>query len=138
MREIRTSGLMSGEGKRNALKRNRALPRTLQVAPGITAMDASGHTPGQCVFVIAQGNGKLLFQADVTNLPDLFLRNPDWHVMFDHEPEKAVATRRRIHDMAAAEKLLVHGFHYPFPALGYSEKSGNGYRMVPVAWNPTL
>ena len=40
--------------------------------------------------------------------------------------------------MAAAEKILVHGFHYPVPALGYSEKAGNGYRMVPVAWNPTL
>src|ERR1700756_2549642 len=24
------------------------------------------------------------------------LRNPDWQVMFDHEPEKAVATRRRL------------------------------------------
>jgi glyoxylase-like metal-dependent hydrolase (beta-lactamase superfamily II) len=109
-----------------------------ELVTGITAMDASGHTPGQCVFVIASGNGKLLFQADVTNLPDLFLRNPDWHVMFDHEPDKAAATRRRIHDMAAAEKILVHGFHYPFPALGYSEKAGNGYRMVPVSWNPTL
>ena len=109
-----------------------------ELVAGITAIDAAGHTPGQCVFVIASGNGKLLFQADVTNLPELFLRNPDWQVMFDHEPEKAVATRRRIHDMAAAEKLLVHGFHYPFPALGYSEKAGNGYRMVPVAWNPML
>jgi glyoxylase-like metal-dependent hydrolase (beta-lactamase superfamily II) len=109
-----------------------------ELVTGITAMDAAGHTPGQCVFVISSGNGKLLFQADVTNLPDIFLRNPDWHVMFDHEPEKAVATRRRIHDMAAAEKLLVHGFHYPFPALGYSEKAGNGYRMVPASWNPVL
>ena len=80
------------------------------------------------MFVIASGNGKLLFQADVTNVPDLFLRNPDWQVMFDNEPEKAVATRKRIYDMAAAEKMLVHGFHYPFPALGYFEKAGNGYR----------
>lgn len=109
-----------------------------ELTSGITAIEASGHTPGQCVFVIASGNSKLLFQADVTNVPDLFLRNPDWHVMFDHEPEKAVTTRKRIHDMAAAEKILVHGFHYPFPALGYSEKAGNGYRMVPVAWNPML
>jgi glyoxylase-like metal-dependent hydrolase (beta-lactamase superfamily II) len=109
-----------------------------EVAPGITAVDASGHTPGQCALVIASGSSRILFQGDVTNVPDLFLRNPDWHVMFDHEPEKAVATRRRIHDMAAAEKLLIHGFHYPFPALGYSEKSGNGYRVVPVAWSPVI
>jgi glyoxylase-like metal-dependent hydrolase (beta-lactamase superfamily II) len=109
-----------------------------EVAPGITAVDASGHTPGQCAFVIASGSSRLLFQADVTNVPELFLRNPDWQVMFDHEPEKAIATRRRIHDMAAAEKLLITGFHYPFPSLGYSEKAGNGYRVVPVAWNPVI
>ena len=29
------------------------------------------------------------------------LRNPDWQVMFDHEPEKAVATRRRGRDQPA-------------------------------------
>jgi glyoxylase-like metal-dependent hydrolase (beta-lactamase superfamily II) len=108
-----------------------------EVAPGITAVDASGHTPGQCAMMISSGSGKLLFQADVTNV-DLFLRNPDWHVMFDHEPEKAAATRRRIHDMAAAEKVLVTGYHFSFPSLGYSEKSGNGYRLVPVPWNPTI
>jgi glyoxylase-like metal-dependent hydrolase (beta-lactamase superfamily II) len=109
-----------------------------EVAPGITAIDASGHTPGQCALVIASGSARLLYQADVTNVPDLFLRNPDWQIMFDHEPEKAAATRRRIHDMAAAEKLLVTGYHFPFPSLGYSEKSGNGYRLVPVAWSPVL
>jgi glyoxylase-like metal-dependent hydrolase (beta-lactamase superfamily II) len=109
-----------------------------EVAPGITAIDASGHTPGQCALLIASGSGRLLFQADVTNVPDLFLRNPDWHVMFDHEPEKAAATRRRIHDMAAAEKLLVTGYHYPFPSLGYSEKAGSGYRLIPVAWSPVI
>ena len=40
------------------------------------------------------------------------LRNPDWQVMFDHEPEKAVATRRRIYDMVSADKLLVSGYHF--------------------------
>jgi hypothetical protein len=34
--------------------------------------------------------------------------------------------------------MPVQGFHYPFPALGQVEKDGNGYRLVPAAWNPTL
>ncbi len=109
-----------------------------EVAPGITAIDAKGHTPGHSALVIQSGSSRVLFQGDVTNVPDLFLRNPDWQVMFDHNPDEAVATRKRIHDMAATEKLLVSGFHFPFPSLGYSEKSGNGYRLVPVAWNPTI
>jgi glyoxylase-like metal-dependent hydrolase (beta-lactamase superfamily II) len=109
-----------------------------EVAPGITAVDASGHTPGHTAFVIASGSGRLFFQGDVSNVPDLFLRNPDWHVMFDSEPEKAAQTRRRIYDMAAAEKIMVSGYHFPFPGLGYIEKAGTGYRLVPAAWNPVI
>ena len=58
--------------------------------------------------------------------------------MFDSEPEKAVVTRRRVYDMASAEKILVSGYHFPFPGLGYIEKAGNGYRLVPAAWDPVL
>ena len=109
-----------------------------EVAPGITAVDASGHTPGHTAFVIASGSGRLFFQADVSIVPDLFLRNPDWHIMFDSDPDKAVQTRRRIYDMASAEKILVAGYHFPFPGLGYIEKAGTGYRLVPAAWQPVI
>jgi glyoxylase-like metal-dependent hydrolase (beta-lactamase superfamily II) len=109
-----------------------------EVAPGITAVESSGHTPGHTSFVIASGSGRLFFTGDVVNVPELFLRNPDWQVMFDSEPEKAVVTRRRIFDMASAEKILVSGYHFPFPGLGYIEKAGTGYRLVPAAWSPVL
>ena len=71
------------------------------------------------------GNAKVYIQADVTNLP-LFVRNPDWHLMFDQDAQAAEATRRKVYDMLAAEKMMVQGFHYPFPALAYIEKAGNG------------
>ncbi len=109
-----------------------------EVAPGITAVDSRGHTPGHSSFVIASEAGRLFFQGDVSIVPDLFLRNPEWQVMFDSEPDKAVQTRRRIYDMASAEKILVAGYHFPFPGLGYIEKAGSGYRLVPAAWNPVL
>jgi hypothetical protein len=88
--------------------------------------------------VIASGNGKMFVQADVTNVPYLFARNPGWHVMFDMNGAMAEATRRKVYDMLVAEKMLMQGFHYPFPAIGYVEKSGNGYREVPVVWNSAL
>jgi glyoxylase-like metal-dependent hydrolase (beta-lactamase superfamily II) len=109
-----------------------------EVAPGITSVETAGHTPGHTSFVIASGSAQLFFQGDVTNVPDLFLRNPDWQVMFDSEPEKAVVTRRRVYDMASAENMLVSGYHFPFPGLGYIEKAGNGYRLTPAAWNPVI
>jgi len=109
-----------------------------EVAPGITAIDAAGHTPGHTAFAVASGNARVLLQSDVTNIPELFLRNPDWHVAFDVDPQKAVETRRKFYDMAAAEKAPVVGFHFTFPSVGYVEKDGNGYRLVPIAWNPVL
>jgi len=77
-------------------------------------------------------------QSDVTNIPELFLRNPGWHVAFDIDPDKAVTTRRKFYDMASTEKALICGFHFSFPSLGYVEKDGANYRLVPVAWSPTI
>jgi glyoxylase-like metal-dependent hydrolase (beta-lactamase superfamily II) len=109
-----------------------------EVAPGVTALDTNGHTPGHTSFAVASGASKVLIQSDVTNIPDFFLRHPDWHVAFDIDPVQAVATRKKFYDMAAAEKALVVGFHFPFPSMGYVEKDGAGYRLVPVAWNPVI
>jgi hypothetical protein len=44
----------------------------------------------------------------------------------------------RVYDMVVADKLQVQGFHYPFPGLGNLVKDGDGYRVVPAPWNPTI
>lgn len=108
-----------------------------ELAPGITSMATNGHTPGHNSHIIASGNSKVLVQGDVTNTP-VFVRNPGWHLMFDQDAQMAEATRRKLYDMLVAEKMLVQGFHYPFPALAYIEKSGNGYRETMVPWSPTI
>jgi hypothetical protein len=50
----------------------------------------------------------------------------------------AEATRRKVYDMLVADKMMVQGFHYPFPSHAYIEKSGTGYRETLVAWNPSI
>lgn len=107
-----------------------------EVAPGITSIASPGHTPGHMSYVVASGSKKILVQSDVTNIPSFFLRNPDWQVIFDNDPDIAVKTRHRIYDMAAAEKMAVSGYHFPYPCVGYVEKDGAGYRLIPVAWDP--
>ncbi len=42
----------------------------------------------------------------------------------------AVATRRRLYDMASFEKLPIIDYHFPFPSAGYVEKDGTGFRLV--------
>jgi glyoxylase-like metal-dependent hydrolase (beta-lactamase superfamily II) len=103
-----------------------------EIAPGITSIFTPGHTPGHMSFVVASGSARILVQSDVSNIPSFFLRNPDWQVMFDNEPATAVATRHKVYDMAAAEKMLITGYHFPFPCVGHVEKDGSGYRLVPV------
>lgn len=109
-----------------------------EIVTGITSVATPGHTPGHTSLALSSGNSKLFVQADVTNVPFLFARNPGWHVAFDMDGPAAEATRRKVYDMLAAEKMLMHGFHYPFPSLGYIEKTATGYREVPIAWDPTL
>jgi glyoxylase-like metal-dependent hydrolase (beta-lactamase superfamily II) len=108
------------------------------VAPGITAVATYGHSIGHTSYVISSGSGKVFVQIDVTNIPQLFARNPGWHASFDQDPKMAEETRRKVYDMLAAEKMMVQGFHYPFPAVAYVEKTGTGYREIPVPWSPTL
>src|ERR1700731_2242149 len=109
-----------------------------EVVPGITSVEAPGHTPGHTAFVVASGNSKILIQSDVTNIPELFLRNPDWHVVYDVDPDVARATRHEFYDMASAEKAMVVGFHFTFPSIGHVEKDGTKYRLGPIAWNPLI
>jgi len=109
-----------------------------EIAPGILPLATTGHSIGHTSYVVSSGKNTIYVQSDVTNNPDLFARHPDWGGSFDQDPNAAVATRRKVYDMLVAEKLLVQGFHYPFPGLGRVEKADTGYRVVPAPWHPTI
>jgi glyoxylase-like metal-dependent hydrolase (beta-lactamase superfamily II) len=103
------------------------------VAPGVESVAAFGHTPGHTLFTVKSEGQSFAYVADITNVPSLFARNPDWAVLFDMNPEMARQSRRKIFDMLVKEKMIAGGFHFPFPAFGSITPSGNGYQFVPVA-----
>lgn len=105
-----------------------------EVLPGMSAVPASGHTPGMTAIQIVSEGEAVMFVADITNNTLLFVRNPEWHAMFDMNPEEAVATRRRLLDHAAAEKQRLFFFHAPFPGVAYVSKSGDRYEYLPALW----
>lgn len=109
-----------------------------EVAPGITAVATPGHTPGHTSFVIASGNAKVMVQGDVSGIASVFVRNPGWHSSFDMDAAMAEATRRKLYDMAAAERMPIIGYHFPFPAMGYIAKDGNGYRLELAQWRSAI
>jgi glyoxylase-like metal-dependent hydrolase (beta-lactamase superfamily II) len=120
------------------LKRLRTYEWDKEVIPGMLAVGTPGHTPGHTSHIVSSGSSKVYVQADVTHAPFLFARHPGWHAFYDHEPVLAEATRRKVYDMLSADKVLVQGFHYPFPSLAHVEKTATGYREIPVPWRPVL
>ena len=109
-----------------------------EIAPGIETLPAPGHTPGHTVFAVHSGDRSLLVLGDTAQHPAVFARHPDWQAAFDIDGALAVATRRTLFDRAAADRMLVTGYHFPFPACGHLIKTANGYEHVPVEWQPNL
>ena len=119
-------------------KRVRTYEWDKDVVPGIAAVGTPGHSPGHTSFVVSSGSSKVFVQSDLTHVPYLFVRNPGWHAFYDQDAVMAEATRRKALDMLVAEKMMVQGFHYPFPAHAYIEKTATGYRETMVAWNAAI
>jgi glyoxylase-like metal-dependent hydrolase (beta-lactamase superfamily II) len=109
-----------------------------EVAPGIVTVSAPGHTPGHTAFAVHSGDQSLLVLSDIAQHPAVFARHPDWQAVFDIDGAEAVATRKKIFDQAAADRMLVTGYHFPFPACGHLIKTATGYEHVPVEWQPNL
>ena len=109
-----------------------------EVAPGIVTLPAPGHTPGHTVFAVHSGDQSLLVLSDTAQHPAVFARNPDWQASFDIDGPTAIATRKKLFDRAAADRMLVTGYHFPFPACGHLIKTATGYEHVPVEWQTTL
>ncbi|WP_428030988.1 MBL fold metallo-hydrolase [Ancylobacter sp.] len=105
-----------------------------EVVPGIRAVAAHGHTPGHLAFHVESEGQRLLVWGDCAHHEVASLARPDWHALFDQDKEAGVATRRRIYDMAATERIAVAAYHTSFPSLGYVERRDGGYRWLPVTY----
>ena len=127
------------EGARGALEALKA--KWHFIAPGEKLIDgleviaAPGHTPGHLVFLISSGGEQVLHMVDVAHNHAITFARPGWVLAFDVQPELAEATRRKIFDRAAADRLRLFGAHMPFTALGHVKSLGSGrYEYVIEPW----
>lgn len=102
-----------------------------EAAPGITAVAAFGHTPGHLAFHVESEGKRLLVWGDCAHHEVASLAHPEWSALFDQDKAQGAATRARIYDMAATEKLPVIGYHTTFPSFGVVERDGAAYRWRP-------
>lgn len=110
-----------------------------EVFPGVTAMPLYGHTPGHTGYLVESKGEQLLIWGDIVHIPDVQTRRPDVSMEPDTDGEAAVATRRRIFDMVAADRLLAAGMHMHFPGfLNLNRRPDGGYELVPEIWKQAL
>jgi glyoxylase-like metal-dependent hydrolase (beta-lactamase superfamily II) len=109
-----------------------------EVFPGVTAMPLPGHTPGHTGFLISSGRDSLLIWGDIVHVQELQVPRPEVVMAVDVDPSAAEATRRRLFDRVAADRLAVAGMHLHFPAFAHLAREGGGYRLVPDAWSIDL
>jgi glyoxylase-like metal-dependent hydrolase (beta-lactamase superfamily II) len=103
-----------------------------EVVPGVTAVASYGHTPGHTSYLVSSGKKQLMVLGDVSNVPALFVKNPNWQAAFDQDAAMAESNRRKMFDRAIADKITVTGYHYGLPGAGTLAKDGNGYAFTAV------
>jgi glyoxylase-like metal-dependent hydrolase (beta-lactamase superfamily II) len=106
-----------------------------KILDGLEIIDAPGHTPGHLVFLISSGGEQLLHFVDAAHHHAITFARPEWVLAFDVQPKLAEATRRKLFDRAAADRLRVFGAHMPFPSLGHVKAlEGGRYDYVISPW----
>ncbi len=101
-----------------------------EVVSGVSAFDSRGHTPGHVGFDVRVGGETVAVVGDALTHGVISFRYPDWAGGFDQEPERAIASRKRLLDRFSAEKSRIVGYHLPGGGIGRVERSANFYRFV--------
>jgi glyoxylase-like metal-dependent hydrolase (beta-lactamase superfamily II) len=100
-----------------------------EIVPGVQAIPAPGHTPGHIALLISSSNSQLLHLSDAVLNP-LHMEYPAWRSFFDLDPTGASTTRQQLLDRAAADKVNILAYHFPFPGLGRVESKGHAWKWA--------
>lgn len=109
-----------------------------EVLPGVTALFSPGHTVGHTAYIINSGKESLAFTGDLCHHQVLLLQRPKLEFAFDTDPAQGAASRIRVFDMLAKERMPLVSYHFPFPGLGHVSKAGEGFMWHPAPMKMTL
>ena len=106
--------------------------------PGIQAMAAPGHTVGHTIYVITSQGKTLCNVGDIAHHHTMVVENPRREFVFDTDGKQAVASRLRVFDMLASQRVAAVTYHFPWPGLGNIGKRGEAFRYYPMPLRTVL
>ncbi len=125
--------LAVGNDKLEPLRRNiHFYSHDDELIPGVRAISAPGHTLAHHAFLLGSGDNRLLHLVDAAVHYLVGTEHVDWSLAVEMDPDRAVDTRRRLFRKAAESRMLVAGYHFPFPGVGRIVGEGSDWRFVPM------
>ena len=106
--------------------------------PGIQAMAAPGHTVGHTVYLISSQGKTLCNAGDISHHHTMMVENPRRAFSYDTDGKQAVASRLRVFDMLASQRVASVTYHFPWPGLGHIGKQADGFRYFPTPLRTVL
>lgn len=100
------------------------------IVTGMTTLETGGHTPGHISIEISHGNESFIVLGDALTHHIVSFQHPDWVSGNDHEPQRAIETRKRLLDKMATENTRLIGYHLPDPGVGRVERTASAYRFI--------
>jgi glyoxylase-like metal-dependent hydrolase (beta-lactamase superfamily II) len=108
--------------------RLRPLAAAAEVAPGVEAVPAPGHTPGHLCVVITSEGQRVVLLGDAITAPEQ-LAEPGWHSMGDVDAHLAERSRQTLCTLLAEPATTGVGAHFPELRFGAMQEG----RWRPVA-----
>jgi glyoxylase-like metal-dependent hydrolase (beta-lactamase superfamily II) len=105
-----------------------------EITSGVHYIATPGHSPSHASILFASGNQQLMHMGDIAHHPVTSLQHPDWAPVFDYDPAQAIKSRKAILDRAATDRIMVLGYHFPFPAVGHVVRRDTAYHWEAARW----
>jgi glyoxylase-like metal-dependent hydrolase (beta-lactamase superfamily II) len=124
-------------GAQRNLKAVRAQLNTIkpdqELMPGINVISTPGHTPGHVSIEVGSGKGAVVILGDALTHPVISFQHPEWRPATDQEPDRAIATRKRLLDQLAADANRIIGYHLPIPGTGRVVRKDSNFKFTSLS-----
>tara|TARA_R110000787_G_scaffold285876_1_gene402593 strand:- start:990 stop:1559 length:570 start_codon:yes stop_codon:yes gene_type:complete len=103
-----------------------------ELVPGISAVSASGHTPGHSLYMVESGDNTLMLWGDLIHVAAVQFPQPDIAIRLDVDSEQATESRATAFSDAQETGYWVGSAHLSFPGLGHLKSAEQGYEFIPA------